>query len=351
MNLRLSKKAIIYTASALLIISFFLIFIRAFNIFLLAFGGILLALLFHGIAARVERVVKMRRGLSLSIAVLLVLLFFTGLSWLVGANLQSQLDRFQDILPQTIDNFENYLSRSSWGQEILDKVSFDSFDTGIEGVLSNVHIVFKSTFGFFGDIYVILFFAAFFIVTPKEYATGVRLLFPESQEKTVADIISKLGSDLKTWLKAQLFEMLFIFVTTAIGLLIIGVDLWLILAVIAGLLCFIPNIGPVLAIIPAILVGLLDSINMALIIAGLYLFIQFVESEIVGPIVRKRMLSLPPALVLLFQLIMGAFAGIWGILFATPLLVAVMIIVNELYIKRTLGREIPTKEEKRKTIK
>lgn len=346
MNLQLSKKTIIITASALLIVCFFLIFIKAFGIILLAFGGILLALLFHGVASRIEKLVEMPRAVSLSLSVVLILLFFAGLSWLVGASLQAQLDQFQEILPATVDNLKNYLSQSAIGQEVLDAVSFDNLNSGAEGIMNNLQIFFQSTFGFIGDIYVLLFFAVFFMVTPSEYVKGIRLFFPKSQESTVAEITSRLGTDLKTWLKAQLFEMLFIFVTTATGLLIAGVDLWLILAVIAGLLCFIPNIGPVLAIIPAILVGLLDSIQMALVITGIYLFIQFVESGIVGPWVRKKMLSMPPALVLIFQLIVGAFAGVWGVLFATPLLVVAMILVGELYIKRALGKELPTDKEK-----
>ncbi|MDO5523903.1 MAG: AI-2E family transporter [Bacteroidia bacterium] len=340
MNQFLSKKTIIVTASALLIIGLAVIFVKAFNIVLLAFGGLLLALLFHGIASRIEQWTKLKkRGLTLAMALIIVVLFFAGMSWLVGTSLTSQIEEFQDILPETIENVKNYINQTEIGRDILENTNMqNALGEDPQQILSNVQGVFKSTFGVIGDIYIVLFFAAFFMVTPSEYVRGVAFLFPKKAEIKAKAIISRLGADLTTWLKAQLFEMLFIFVTTAIGLLIIGESLWLVLAVIAGLLTFIPNIGPVLAIIPAILVGLLSGIDRALIIGGLYLFVQFVESAIVGPIVRKKLLSLPPALVLLFQLIMGTLSGIWGILLATPLLVVLMILVRELYVKDTLGK-------------
>ena len=341
----LSKKTMTITASALLILSLFLIFIKAFNILLLAFGGLLLALLFHGIAGRIEKLVKWPRGVTVSLAILLVILFLSARSWFIGSSLQSQFETFQKILPATVKNLSDYLSQTTVGQKVLENFSVDSLNSGFEGIMNSVHIFFKSTFGVVGDIYVLLFFGAFFIVTPKEYVKGICLFFPKSESENVSEILNRIGSDLKTWLKAQLFEMLFIFVTTAIGLLIAGVDLWLILAFIAGMLCFIPNIGPALALVPALLVGLLSGVNTALTILAIYLFIQLVETGFVVPYVRKKMLSMPPALVLLFQLIIGALSGFLGVLFATPLLVVAMILVDELYIKRTLDRTLPSEKK------
>ena len=90
--------------------------------------------------------------------------------------------------------------------------------------------------------------------------------------------------------------MFVVFVLTSIGLLIIGVPLWLVLAIIAGLLNFIPNFGPLIAMIPAVLVGLLQGPQTALLIAGLYMLVQFLESNLITPTVQQKLVSIPPAL-------------------------------------------------------
>ena len=88
---------------------------------------------------------------------------------------------------------------------------------------------------------------------------------------------------------------------TAIGLLIVGVDLWLILAITAGLLTFIPNFGPIIAIIPAVMVGFMQGPEVALWIFILYFFVQLVESNIITPAMQKKMLDTPVALLLFFK--------------------------------------------------
>ncbi len=110
--------------------------------------------------------------------------------------------------------------------------------------------------------------------------------------------------------------------------------LWLVLALLAGLLSFIPNFGPLLALIPAVLIGLMESPTTAAIVAGLYILIQFVESNFITTLVQQKLISMPPALIIIAQLLMGALTGGWGLVLATPLTVIVMVLVQELYINK-----------------
>jgi len=127
--------------------------------------------------------------------------------------------------------------------------------------------------------------------------------------------------------------MFVVFVLTAIGLAIIGMPFWLVLALLAGLISFIPNFGPLIALIPAVLVALMQSPETALLVVGLYILIQFIESNFITTLVQQKLLNMPPAIIIIAQLLMGALTGGWGLVLATPLTVIVIILVQELYLK------------------
>ena len=108
--------------------------------------------------------------------------------------------------------------------------------------------------------------------------------------------------------------------------------MWLALAIIAGLLNFIPNFGPLIAMIPAVLIGLMDSSTTALLVAGLYILIQVLESNFITPMVQQKLVSIPPALIIIAQLLISPLTGAWGLVLATPLMVIIIVLVKELYI-------------------
>ncbi len=126
-------------------------------------------------------------------------------------------------------------------------------------------------------------------------------------------------------------------ILTWAGLMILGIPLAFTLAVIAGLLSFVPNIGPILSALPAVLVGLSVSPIMAVYVIGVYVLVQTVESYLITPFIQQRAVAMPPALLLIVQLIMGVWVGVIGIFLATPLTVALMVAVRMLYIEDVLG--------------
>ena len=196
-----------------------------------------------------------------------------------------------------------------------------------------------------GDLYAIFFLGLFLAAAPREYVSGVVGLLPASARDKGKSVMEELGLNLKKWFKGTVYSVFITFALTAIGLLIIGVDLWLILAIIAGLLTFIPNFGPIIAIIPAVMVGFMQGPQVALWIFILYFFVQLVESNIITPFIQKKMLDTPAALLLFFQMTMGAVGGGWGIVLATPILVVLMTLVRKLY---TDNMPLPVAEEESK---
>ena len=133
--------------------------------------------------------------------------------------------------------------------------------------------------------------------------------------------------------------MLFIGVLTWVGLSIIGVPLALTLGLIAGLLSFIPNFGPILSAVPAILLAFIDSPTSALYVLALFVGVQLIESNLVTPMIERQTVELPPVLTIVSQLALAVLFGAVGLILATPILAVVMVLVQTLYIQDVLGDE------------
>lgn len=179
-----------------------------------------------------------------------------------------------------------------------------------------------------------MFLGIFFTASPKTYINGFIKLIPVKAKAKTQHTIDKAGYILTKWLKGQIFAMFLIAALTGIGLTILGIPMAIALALIAGLLNFIPNFGPLIAMVPAILIALTESVNKAIIVALLYIVVQVLESNIITPSIQKKLINIPPALTILAQLFMGILSGGWGLVLATPLVAIVMVIVQETYVKR-----------------
>jgi predicted PurR-regulated permease PerM len=254
-----------------------------------------------------------------------------GFFWFAGNSISHQVSELKETLPSAIDNVKRQLGQNAIGQRVLESTSSEKMSGKASALAQSF---FKSTFGVLGDFYVVLFLGIFFTVSPKSYMHGLVKLVPSAGKDKANDVMNKLGDSLKRWLKGQIFAMIVVFILTAIGLVIIGVPMWLVLALIAGLLNFIPNLGPLIAMIPAVLVGFLQGTTTALIVAGLYLLVQTLESNLITPQIQKKLLDIPPALIIIAQLVMGVLTGGWGLVLATPLMVVLLVLVKELYISK-----------------
>ncbi len=300
-----------------------------FSVLLLLLAGTLIAVFFGGLTALVVRKTGWNATLARVLSVLFTFGIIIGLFYLIGSRVQQQASQLSDTLPATIKNAQTYLSQSAIGQRILAKADSTKAASAARSVAGRF---FSSTFGVFGDLYVVLFIGLFFTASPDIYKKGLIELVPRKGQSRAGQVLEKLDSNLCKWLKSILFSMSVVFALTATGLAIMGIDMWLVLALVAGLLTFIPNIGPLMAMIPAVLVGLMISPTTAALIAGLYVLIQTVESNLITPVIQNKLLKLPPALTLIAQLVMSAVTGGWGLVVATPLLVVVRTIVQDLYI-------------------
>jgi len=305
------------------------IFAKTFNVLLLVLIGILIAIFFHGLSGLIRKYTGIKKG-SLLISILLTVILLTLFFWLAGNSVQQQVNELSQTLPAAIENAKEKLNDNAIGKKITDQAGSAETRKKLSGLMQTF---FKSTFGVLGDLYVVLIIGIFFTAGYRTYLGGLMKLFPSGKKQRAQQIIEKAGDTLKKWLKGQLFAMLVVAVLTAIGLFILGVPMALTLALIAGILNFIPNFGPLIAIIPAALISFMQGPTTALIVIALYMVVQILESSIITPQIQKKMINMPPALIIIAQLVMGIFAGILGLVLATPVVAVVIVLVNELYVK------------------
>jgi predicted PurR-regulated permease PerM len=325
------QKVWIATAIVALVVILIWLIKATFNVLLLVLAGALIAVFFRGLSDLLHRKTGWKEGICLTISILGSLLILVLLFWLVGAKVQAQIQELSDTLPSTIQNAKNKLSQSSIGQKIVEKLSSPQNQKKAQSL---ARTFFKSTFGVFGDIYVVLFIGIYFTVSPKIYKNGIIKLVPPAGKQKANDILAKLDDNLKKWLKGKIFAMFVVFVLTSIGLVSMGMPMWTALALIAGLLNFIPNFGPLIAMIPAVLVALMQGPSTALWVIGLYLVVQLLESNFITPMVQQRLVSIPPALIISAQLLIAPLTSAWGLVLATPLMLIIIVLVQELYIRR-----------------
>lgn len=302
-----------------------------FSIILLLLAGILIPIYFHAFATALTKWIHVPKKIAVFTSVLLNLIFLALFFWFVGARLESQISELSDSLPNTIEHAKKSLQQNPVGEKILNylNTSADSDKT-----LTAAKNFFYSSFGIISDLYIILLLALFFTANPTIYIKGFILLIPPKAKDETNDVLNEIHTVLKNWIKGQLFGFLFIAVLTGLGLWIIGIPLILSLALVAGLMNFIPNFGPLIALVPAFLLALMQDMTTALIVVGLYTGIQVIQSAVTQPLIQKKMVNIPPALIVFGQVALGILAGFWGVLLAAPVLGILVTITDKVYVTR-----------------
>jgi predicted PurR-regulated permease PerM len=310
----------------------------AFKYVLLVFLGTLLAILLRAPTDWIARRTGLREGYALA----LVGLAFVGLlgiaGYFFGTTLAAQTVELGTRLPQVIEGLLERVREHPWGEWLITYAS--------DGQQADAAKVIGGALGFAGtalealaNVFIVLFFAIFLAAQPGLYVDGVVRLVPVQGRRRAREVLGEIGAVLQRWLVGQSVLMVCIAVLTGIGLLLVGAPLALPLALLAGLLNFIPYVGPIVAAIPAVLVGFSEGPQMALSVALVFLVAQSIEGYVLEPLVQRRAVHLAPALILFSQMVLGLVGGPLGIIVATPFAAALLVAVKELYVEDALEKK------------
>lgn len=335
-----TKRVLITVSIVLLMLLFVILLYLAMDVVLLVFAAVLLAIFLHGLANLVRRYTKLSEGLSVLLVSLVLLAILAGAISLLAPSVAEEVRNLRDELPRSAQQVSAYISQFGWGRTIIEQMP--SADEVIQkadasSVATRVGGYFSSTLGAIANFFIVILLAIYLAIEPRFYARGFAKLFPIKSRPRAYEVLAEIGDTLSWWLVGKAASMIFIGLLTWIGLSILGVPLAFTLGLIAGLLSFIPNFGPIFSAVPAILLGFIDSPIKALYVLILFVIVQIIESNLVTPMIERRTVELPPALTILAQLALGVLIGGLGLVLATPLLAVVMVLVQTVYIQDVLG--------------
>ncbi|MER2997647.1 AI-2E family transporter [Pontibacter populi] len=347
-NYSFAKRIAIAAFVVVLVAGGFYLLVKQFYFFLLVFAGILLAVLFCGMADWITSKLHLKRGWSLLLSVLVFFGLLVGAFLWIGPTVAEQGQEMRKTLPQSLQEVEQWLGQFSWGEKVAEQLpeNLNKVMPKQSSLFSKVTGALTTTLGILADLLIVIITALFFASNPNLYTKGFSKLFPPRHRKRVLNVLHECYHTLKLWLLAMLSAMAIIGISSAIGYSLIGLPMAFALALIAFLFAFIPNIGPWLAGIPAVLIGLTQGPQMALYVILVYGGIQMVETYLITPIIFQKTVDLPPALLLFFQVLLGLVQGGLGLMLAAPILAVLMVVVKELYVKDVLKDESDTDTER-----
>ena len=328
--------------SGLVLAAVFLVLaVLAADVLLILFASILVATLLHGGSKWIAQHTRLPFGVALAVFTVAIVAGILSLGVIAAPVLSQQAEQLWQQVPAALSRLRGMIEGESWGRALLSQVSLEGLANPSSGsiIAGRAGSVVASTFGAAGNFAIICVVGVFLAADPGAYRCGIIALVAPSGRDRAEAVLNQLGATMRAWLLAQLLAMAVIGVLTATGLWLLSVPLAVVLGVIAALFTFIPNLGPILAAAPAVLLGFAVSPVQGAYVAALYVGVQIVEGNVTTPLIQQHTIALPPALIIAAQLLMAGSFGLLGLALATPLLAVVITLTQLLYVNGFLGSE------------
>lgn len=332
------------------------------SVFFITFLAVLFGLC---ISTGVDYLTRWRipRGAGAALIVLAVLGVIVGLGAIAAPRMTAQLSDLQAQLPAAVGRVEQWVGTRYGGlvaafehrapnppgagaappsrppPEAAASVR-RTLTQQVAGLADNFFAVFSSTLAVLASLVLIIMVSVYVAADPELYHKGLMHLFPHHMRPRAGEVLSEVATLLRRWLVTQLVAMLVIGSVTTVVLLLLDVRAAIGLGIIAGLLEFIPYVGPILSAVPAVAMGFLSSPETALYVVLAYIAIQQSEGHLLIPLLMKRGLDLPPVVTIVAQTTMGLLFGFLGLLVAMPLVGAAMVLIKMLYVQDVVGDEV-----------
>lgn len=319
------------------------------------FGAGLFGVALYQASGWLTRRTGLPHGASVTIWFLGGVLLAAGFSVFAGRQLSDQYDRLEQEIPAALETLEDRLEgtpvlgslstqieqvrEGMMGDGRQDPTESDSEQEQNEAQQVRLIQLTTRTLSLVAIWAMVSFYLAW---GGRGYMKAYLRLFPPEHRDTGRELANALYTALPWWLVGRVASMAAVSLLTTIGLVLLGVPLALVLGVIAGLFSFVPILGPIASVVPAGLVALQSAPDKIFWVLGLYAAVQLLESNLITPHIQQRVASVPPVLLISGQLVMGVLAGIAGIMFSTPLVLALLITVQIVYVQRVFGEGIST---------
>lgn len=337
----LATRTAIVTLVVAAIVGLLGLIVVAAEVWLLIFAGLLFAVLLSAAADAVSGWLRWSRGPSLALVTIALLLGTGAAGIALWPSVSEQIGQLARDLPAAVRDLRGWLADRAWGEWLLGRA-----DPGRvvpqDAVVSQAGGALTSTARAIGALLVILFVGIYVAAQPGLYHGGLRRLLPTRARARADEVIHEVVAVLRWWLVGKLLSMTVVGVLTTCGLWLLDVPLALTFGMLAAVLTFVPNFGPILSVVPPALLAVASDPRLAAYVVALYLVIQTVESYAVTPLIQRRTVSMPPALTITAQVVLGLLVGVIGVAVATPLTAVAMTAIRRLYVEDLLERHDTT---------
>ncbi len=308
----------------------------------LVFGAILIAVVFNHLGGKLDNLLpaQMPRPVRIAAVIVGVSIAIIAFGFMFANSASEQAIELADRVESSVQKvvaaakdhpFVNRFLNSQSEKNSVIPSSVESF-----GIAKRF---FATTFGVLTDCLILAILSIYFCVSPTKYRNGILQLVPTSWREELSELLGESSRTLWRWMLGRVLAMTVVGVLFGIGLLVVGVPMALELGIFAALVTFIPNIGGIAAVLPALLLASQQGSTAVIAVGLLYLGIQFVESYLITPLVQEHQVALPPAMVILAQIVAGLLFGFWGIVFATPMFAVTHLWLRRLYIEKWINGE------------
>jgi predicted PurR-regulated permease PerM len=308
---------------------------------LLIFAGLLFAAFLDAATRGLAYVLPVGRGWRLAcVCALLAAAAALLLAW-GGYNLLAQVDGLVAVIGEQLRALRGELRSMGIappaGSEGQPRTLAQLLLPDPSTLFGTAYSAFSLASGLLGNAIVVVFVGLFAAADPGTYRRGVLALLPRRRRARVGEVLDEMAAVLRWWLVGQLAAVVAIALSTCLGLALIGMPGAFLLGLQAGLVNFIPYLGPVIAAVPIGLAAMAQGTSMVLWAMGVHLVIQTVEGYVLAPLIQRRAVDLPPVLTLAAVALFGTLFGAMGVALATPLVAALKVAVTRLYVEDRLG--------------
>ncbi|MCB1113491.1 MAG: AI-2E family transporter [Chlamydiia bacterium] len=338
----LIKSSIGYTLAWItLLVLLFLLVVFYGEVLLIVFLSAILAIFLRAVSQPLRDWFKLPDTLSVLLGTAGLLVLFVML-WVNGLpEIFSQLNTLFKQLPAAWNQVSSYLEKYELFQGKLAPGQMIEY---AQTALLRAGTLFSNVVGIFVSLFLMFFLAIFFSIHPSNYIDRIIRLVPKDYVERYEELFDRLHKILRRWIWGMVGSITTIGVLTYLGLTILGVESALVLSLLAAFFSIIPNFGPLLGLIPAALIALTQDPWLMLYVVILYTVIQALESNLITPLIQQRSTAQPPGLILFWQILMSAFAGLLGLILAAPFLCLLSTTVDVLYVEGVLGK---TRDQKK----
>lgn len=320
----------------------------------LLFAGLLFGVFLHAMTKLLGKILPLGHTFRLVIVCVLFVGLLSGVIVLGGATIAQQATALSSTIRAQIGNVKSYLEQRGIETNFLNlnagATTPDATSDGqpspprtprlpdagaiASGTGALVSQTFKIIAGLFegvGNIFVVIFLGLLLAAQPRLYRKGLLSFLPQRYAASGSQLVDHIAETLRRWLLGQMATMGCLFLLTWLGLTLIGVPGALVLGFITGLLTFIPNVGAILAGFLIVLASLGSGLTAIISAFGLYLAVQFLEGNVLTPLIQRHAIEIPPATLFAAQIFLGVLFGLWGLALALPLIAVVKVTINHFW--------------------